>query len=106
MNPNNQEQQQGQQQEHLTPDTTAQEQKGQQTNMPETVEAQHQAVLAAKDQEIAALKAQVEALKKAPGASTSHVVEDEKKENKDNLSPAEDYCDTYNKAKALFVALG
>ena len=105
MNPNNQTQQE-QQQAPLTPDTTAQQQEGQQANTPEAVEAQHQAALDAKDQEIATLKAEIEALKKAPGASTSHVVEDEKKENKENQSPAEDYCNTYNKAKALFTALG
>ncbi|MBO5626802.1 MAG: Clp protease ClpP [Prevotella sp.] len=105
MNPNNQTQQE-QQQAPLTPDTTAQQQEGQQANTPEAVEAQHQAALDAKDQEIATLKAEIEALKKAPGASTSHVVEDEKKENKEKQSPAEDYCDTYNKAKALFTALG
>lgn len=95
-------------QSDMNPNKQSQQQQldGQQAYTPETVEAQHRAAMAAKDLEITTLKAEIEALKKAPGASTSHVVEDEKKENKENQSPAEDYCDTYNKAKALFVALG
>ena len=106
MNPNNQEQQQEQQQQQA-PETQAQQQETtQQPSVEERIsalESAHKTALDAKDQEIATLKAQVEALKKAPGDSTSHVVEDEKKKEQ---SSAEDYCDTYNEAKALFVALG
>ena len=107
MNPNNQQQQQEQQQQQQAPETQAQQQEStQQPSVEERIsalESAHKSALDAKDQEIAMLKAQVEALKKAPGDSTSHVVEDEKKKEQ---SSAEDYCDTYNKAKALFVALG
>ena len=74
MNPNNQEQQQEQQQaQQQAPETTAQQHEEQQEQP--TAE-----VLAQKDQEIATLKAELEALKKAPGAATSQVVETEKKE--------------------------
>lgn len=63
--------------------------------------------LAEKDKEIAALQAQLAEMKMAPGDSTSHVVEDEKKktEEKDNTE-AQEYCDTFNRAKALFDAIG
>lgn len=114
MNPNNQEQQQQEQQQQAqqqqqAPETTAQQpQTTQQPSIEERISAlenAHKSAIDAKDKEISTLKAEIEALKKAPGDSTSHVVEDEKK-NKEGQSSAEDYCDTYNKAKALYVALG
>ena len=111
MNPNNkkqsqQEQQQQQAQQQQAPETTAQQDTAQQASIEErmaALEDAHKTALEAKDKEIATLKAEVEALKKAPGDSTSHVVEDEKKQQ---LSSAEDYCDTYNKAKALLHSIG
>ena len=106
MNPNNQEQQQQEQQQEqqLTPDTTAQEQTGQQANTPETVEAQHQAALAAKDHEIATLKAEIETLKKAPGASTSQVVENDKGDKEEHIDPSspEAFFSTRRRAQALY----
>ena len=66
-------------------------------------EQQHTAALAAKDQEIANLRAELEALKKAPGASTSQVVETEKKDKpEDKPSAVEDFFETRKRATALY----
>ena len=97
MNPNNQEQQQEQQQ-----------QAQQQQQAPETTAAQQEQptaeALAQKDQEIATLKAEIEALKKAPGASTSHVVENDKgdKEEVNDPSSPEAFFNTRKRAQALY----
>ena len=99
MNPNNQEQQEQQQQE----------QQEQQQQAPETTAAQQQEqptaeALAQKDQEIATLKAEIEALKKAPGASTSHVVENDKgdKEEVNDPSSPEAFFNTRKRAQGLY----
>ena len=98
MNPNNQEQQQEQlQAQQQAPETTAQQHEEQQ-DQP-TAE-----VLAQKDQEIATLKAEIEALKKAPGASTSQVVENDKgdKEEDNDPSSPEAFFNTRKRAQALY----
>ena len=98
MNPNNQEQQQEQQQaQQQAPETTAQQHEEQQ-DQP-TAE-----VLAQKDQEISTLKAEIEALKKAPGASTSQVVENDKgdKEEDNDPSSPEAFFNTRKRAQALY----
>ena len=97
MNPNNQEQQQEQQQQQQAPETTAQQHEEQQEQP--TAE-----VLAQKDQEIATLKAEIEALKKAPGASTSQVVENDKgdKEEDNDPSSPEAFFNTRKRAQALY----
>ena len=59
------------------------------------------ALIKAKDEEIANLKAQVEKLKKMPGEDTSHVVEDKKSTEK-NKSDIEDFFDTHSRAKNLY----
>lgn len=59
------------------------------------------ALIKAKDEEIANLKAQVEKLKKMPGEDTSHVVEDKKSSEK-NKSDIEDFFDTHSRAKNLY----
>ena len=97
MNPNNQQQQEQQQAQRQTPETTAQQHEEQQ-DQP-TAE-----VLAQKDQEIAMLKAEIEALKKAPGASTSQVVENDKgdKEEDNDPSSPEAFFNTRKRAQALY----
>ena len=112
MNPNNQQQEQQQQQQ--APGASAQQETTTQESTQQSAEERitaleqaHREALAAKDTVIASLQAQIAELKKAPGDSTSHVVEDEKKENKmSERSSAEDYCDTFNRAKALFDSIG
>lgn len=82
-----------------TPDAQAQEQQ----QALDQQEQQHTAALAAKDQEIANLRAELEALKKAPGASTSQVVETEKKDKpEDKPSAVEDFFETRKRATALY----
>ena len=69
----------------------------------QTLEAQHNTAIAAKDQEIAQLRAELDALKKAPGASTSQVVETEKKDNpQDKHSAVEDFFATRQRAAELY----
>lgn len=98
MNPNNEQQQEQQQaqQQQQAPETTAQQHE--QQEQP-TAEA-----MAQKDQEIATLKAEIEALKKAPGASTSHVVENDKgdKEEDNDPSSPEAFFNTRKRAQALY----
>lgn len=98
MNPNNEQQQEQQQaqQQQQSPETTAQQHE--QEEQP-TAEA-----MAQKDQEIATLKAEIEALKKAPGASTSHVVENDKgdKEEDNDPSSPEAFFNTRKRAQALY----
>ena len=85
MNPNNEQQQEQQQaqQQQQTPETTAQQHEQQELQEQPTAEA-----MAQKDQEIATLKAEIEALKKAPGASTSHVVENDKGDKEEDNDPS------------------
>lgn len=59
------------------------------------------ALIKAKDEEIANLKAEVEKLNKMPGEDTSHVVEDKKSTEK-NKSDIEDFFDTHSRAKNLY----
>lgn len=69
----------------------------------QTLEAQHNTAIAAKDQEIANLRAELEALKKAPGASTSQVVETEKKDGpQDKHSAVEKFFETCKRATELY----
>ena len=69
----------------------------------QTLEAQHNTAIAAKDQEIAQLRAELDALKKAPGASTSQVVETEKKDNpQDKHSAVEKFFETCRRATELY----
>ena len=69
----------------------------------QTLEAQHNTAIAAKDQEIAQLRAELDALKKAPGASTSQVVETEKKDNpQDKHSAVEKFFETCKRATELY----
>lgn len=98
MNPNNEQQQEQQQaqQQQQSPETTAQQHE--QQEQP-TAEA-----MAQKDQEIATLKAEIEALKKAPGASTSHVVENDKSDIEEDNDPSspEAFFNTRKRAQALY----
>lgn len=73
-----------------------------------TAEA-HASAIAAKDTEIANLKAEIEALKKAPGDSTSHIVDNKpngsgEQKNVDPSSP-EAFYETRQRAQALFDML-
>ena len=69
----------------------------------QTLEAQHNTAIAAKDQEIATLRAELEEFKKAPGASTSQVVETEKKDNpQDKHSAVEKFFETCRRATELY----
>ena len=94
MNPNTQQQEQ---KDPQTPDTTAQQEQ----------QDQHSEALAQKDQEIADLKAQIDALKKAPGASTSQVVENDNggKEADPDPSSPEAFFTTRTRAQALYNML-
>lgn len=94
---------QTQQQEQPAADAQAQAQQQALEQQRQTLEAQHKTAIAAKDQEIARLRAELDALKKAPGASTSQVVETEKKENpQDKHSAVEDFFATRQRATELF----
>jgi enoyl-CoA hydratase/carnithine racemase len=101
MNPNNEQQQEQQkaQQQQQTPETTAQQHEQQELQEQPTAEA-----MAQKDQEIATLKAEIEALKKAPGASTSHVVENDKSDKEEDNDPSspEAFFNTRKRAQALY----
>ena len=65
----------------------------------------HANALALKDAEIARLKAEIEELKKAPGASTSQVVEDEKAKHSEPTNKAEAFFQTRQRARALYDML-
>ena len=65
----------------------------------------HANALALKDAEIARLKAEIEELKKAPGASTSQVVEDEKAKHGEPTNKAEAFFQTRQRARALYDML-
>ena len=101
MNPNNEQQQEQQQaqQQQQTPETTAQQHEQQELQEQPTAEA-----MAQKVQEIATLKAEIEALKKAPGASTSHVVENDKSDKEEDNDPSspEAFFNTRKRAQALY----
>ena len=75
---------------------------------PSAAETAHAAALAAKDDEIARLKAEVEALKKSPGDGTSHVV-DTLPNGAPEVSAAEqeitEFHDSFARAKSLHDAL-
>ena len=72
----------------------------------QTLEAQHNTAIAAKDQEIAQLRAELEALKKAPGASTSQVVEADKKDKPEEKPTAvEAFFESRQRAAALYDML-
>ena len=80
------------------------EQQTQQSAVPEA-QAQEQAhaqALAEKDREIADLRAELDALKKAPGASTSHVVEEKKDHPEEKPSAVEDFFATRQRATELY----
>ena len=69
----------------------------------QTLETQHNAAIAAKDQEIANLQAELNALKKAQGDSTSQVVQTEKKDApQDKPSAVEDFFATRQRAAELY----
>lgn len=101
MNPNNEQQQEQQQaqQQQQAPETTVQQHEQQELQEQPTAEA-----MAQKDQEIATLKAEIEALKKAPGASTSHVVENDKSDKEEDNDPSspEAFFNTRKRAQALY----
>ena len=85
--------------------TQEQEQQQVQQQAPDTqaLEQQHAEAIAAKDKEIETLKAELEALKKAPGAATSQVVETEKKEKpEEKPSEAEAFFETRQRATVLY----
>ena len=70
------------------------------------LEQQHSAAIAAKDQEIANLRAELDALKKAPGASTSQVVEADKKDKPEEKPTAvEAFFESRQRAAALYDML-
>jgi len=87
---------QGQEPQKAAPENVASEQQLQ------ALEQKLKDEMAAKDQEIAQLRTELEALKKAPGASTSQVVEAEKRENPNDL-PSE--VDAFIEARRRAVAL-
>jgi len=94
---------QTQQQEQPAADAQAQAQQQALEQQRQTLEAQHNTAIAAKDQEIAQLRAELEAFKKAPGASTSQVVETEKKDNpQDKHSAVEKFFETCRRATELY----
>ena len=96
---------QAQQQEQPATDAQAQALAQQQAleQQRQTLEAQHNAAIAAKDQEIANLRAELNAFKKAPGDSTSQVVQTEKKDNpQDKPSAVEDFFATRQRAAELY----
>ena len=91
------------QQEQPAADAQAQAQQQALEKQRQTLEAQHNTAIAAKDQEIAQLRAELDALKKAPGASTSQVVETEKKDNpQDKHSAVEKFFETCRRATELY----
>ena len=93
-------QEQQQQEAQHQADAQALEQQRQQ------LEQQHSAAIAAKDQEIANLRAELDALKKAPGASTSQVVEADKKDNPEEKPTAvEAFFESRQRAAALYDML-
>ena len=96
---------QAQQQEQPASDAQAQALAQQQAleQQRQTLEAQHNAAIAAKDQQIANLQAELNALKKAPGDSTSQVVQTEKKDApQDKPSAVEDFFATRQRAAELY----
>ena len=94
---------QTQQQEQPAADAQAQAQQQALEQQRQTLEAQHNTAIAAKDQEIARLRAELDALKKAPGASTSQVVETDKKDNpQEKHSAVEKFFETCRRATELY----
>ena len=82
----------------MTPETKPQVQQ-QEQNTPTAEETIKQ-----KDDEIASLKAEIEKLKKAPGADTTHVVDDAKKDE-EPANEVEDFIATRNRATELYNML-
>lgn len=84
-----------------------QQQEQAQTQQPAVPEAQaqeqaHAQALAEKDRVIADLRAELKALKKAPGASTSHVVEEKKDTTQEQPSAVEEFFATRQRAAELY----
>ena len=95
--------QQQEQQQQAATDAQALAQQQALEQQRQTLEAQHNAAIAAKDQEIANLQAELNALKKAPGDSTSQVVQTEKKDApQDKPSAVEDFFATRQRAAELY----
>lgn len=73
-----------------------------------TAEA-HATAIAAKDAEITRLNAEIAALKKAPGDTTSHIVDDKKNGGEQNYdedpASAEAFYNTRQRAQALYDIL-
>ena len=82
---------------------TATAEQSQQPSVASVAEA-HAAAIKAKDDEIASLRAEIDALKKAPGDSTSHILDDKQKggEQNEGTSVAEAFYATRRRAQALF----
>lgn len=103
-------QQQAQEQQGQQPEQQQQQATGAQAltqqaleQQRQTLETKHNAAIAAKDQEIKNLRDELEAMKKAPGASTSQVVETEKKDGpQDKHSAVEDFFATRQRATELY----
>ena len=81
-----------------------------QQQQSETVTAEaHATAIAAKDAEIARLNAEIAALKKAPGDTTSHIVDDKKNGGEQNHdedpASAEAFYNTRQRAQALYDIL-
>lgn len=91
------------QQQVETPSAEQQQQSGM-----VTAEA-HASAIAAKDAEITRLNAEIAALKKAPGDTTSHIVDDKKNGGEQNLdedpASAEAFYNTRQRAQALYDIL-
>lgn len=87
-----------------TPDASSSAASGAAQPLESVSKADHDAALHQKDAEIADLKAQIEALKKAPGAQTSHVVDNQPNGDapKDEPNSAEAYFGTCQRAKELY----
>ena len=97
--------QQAQAQQHA-PDANADDNAQALEQQRQQMEQQHSAAIAAKNQEIANLRAELDALKKAPGASTSQVVEADKKDKPEEKPTAvEAFFESRQRAAALYDML-
>lgn len=73
----------------------------------DTIIAQRDATIAEKDNEIARLQAEIAELKKAPGDSTSHVVDDQQNKPSDEPSAAATrFFENVRKARELYNSIG
>lgn len=66
-----------------------------------------QATVTSKDEEIASLRTEIDALKKAPGDDTTHIVDDKGNGQQTNAANKdfEDYVETFNRAKDIYDSL-